>query len=134
MPIVLDTGAPPEERRRRRPPPSFAATRERPAPAPGLATYQLQAPLPPQLDPRDRQAATGESMLGWMVRRYGIASAAGLDPERMPINAIHDLATMPIDDRKLARMLQVIAPLQDDVTARLVGRYAAAREGGPYAP
>lgn len=92
-----------------------------PPPAPGLAGYQRQN-LPAQLDPWDRMAATGESVLGWMTRRYGIAGNAGLDPMRMPITAIHDLATQPLDDVLLRHVIQVTAPLQDDVAARLAAR------------
>src|SRR6266545_158011 len=122
----------PDQYRRRRPAPapppppiSTAATRERPAP--GLASYTQQAFLPERfLDPWHLPAASGESLVGWMARRYGmVLDGAGWRPDTVAVNVVHDLATMPLDDRLLSHVLKRTAPLQDDVAARVARRNAA---------
>ena len=131
-----------EERRRRqqqqqtqlaaalRPASAYTPAREAPAgPPPGLTSYIRAQQLPIQQDPADRQAATGETTLGWTMRRYNLAFDAGWDPARTPIPLLHDLVTMPVDDGTLNHLFTVAAPLQDQLTARLATRNQQRRLG-----
>lgn len=107
-----------EERQRRRRAQQPTPTPPQPAPVPAEPADWL-----------DRFAGSGETLVGWLGRRYTQTLTAGWDPRSTPITVIHDLATSALDDRTLSHALGLLAPLQQDLVERLTRRNQP--PGGP---